>query len=181
MPLKRGLFWIGVPVVIATTLWSPRRVVLYMGGDVPRFDRPLSRLPDRLGDLAYLYRATLLSVGILLMTTAALRVRARRGEIPPVSLTACFLPTYIAGIESNGHVGWASRCHSMGPVNLRDVMVDETYTCALALAMTIVAGAIAALLLGHRSRFGIPVPIVVAAIAASMAAPWLVLLHLVTL
>jgi len=177
---SRACFWIGVPLVIATALFWPRTIVLYTGGNALEFNRPQSPLPTGLADLAYLYRASVLGVAALLITTAALRMLPRSGSPPPVSLPACFLPTYVAGIESTGHVRWAMRCHSLSAhFNIHEFLIGEIHTCAAALAITVIAGTVAALALGHRSWFGIPIPPVVGAILLSVALPWWFLLVLV--
>ena len=98
------------------------------------------------------------------------------------SLPAAFLPTYLAGIEACSHARWSMRCHSMSShFDLRWFLFGEARTCALALAITIVVGSLAALALGHRSRLGVPIPAVVLAIVAAVALPWCALLLLVTL
>ena len=178
--LFRAGFWLGVPVIVATALCWPRTVVLYTGGDAPEFNRPQSELPASLADLAYSYRASGLGVAILLITAGALRLLPRSGAPPAVSLPACFLPTYVAGIESTNHLRWAMRCHSMSAdFDIHDFLIGELHTCAIALAITIIAGVAAAIALGHRSRSGLPIPPVVAAILASVALPWWALLVLV--
>ena len=165
--------------MIAVALSWPRRVVIYMGGDVPEINRPPSVLAGWLADIVYLYPASVLGLGALLVTTAVLRILARGGSIPTTSLPACFLPTYLAGIEATGHVRWALRCHTMGPINLPEYLLGEVQTCATALAITILGGTLAALSLGHRSRFVLPIPPVVWAIVASAWWPWWALLRLV--
>ena len=98
-----------------------------------------------------------------------------------LAVPAYFLPTYVAGIEATGHVQWASRCHSWAAdFDLPAYVLGEAYTCAIALTITVIAGTAAAAALGHRSRFGIPIPAVVGAICASVAGPWWVLLRLVS-
>jgi hypothetical protein len=164
----------------AIALCWPRRVVLYVGGDVPEINRPRSILPEWLGDITYLYGASMLGVGALLVVTAFRIVIGRRRVVPTPSLTACFLPTYLAGIEATDHVRWASRCHTMGPINLPEYFLGEVQTCATALAITVLAGGVAALSLGHRSRFGLPIPPVVWAILLSAWWPWWALLRLVS-
>jgi hypothetical protein len=178
--LSRACVWVGVPFAITAALCWPRTVVLYTGGDAFEFNRPPSQWPAALADLAYLYRASALAVAALLITTVALRLIPRSGSRPAASLAACFLPTYVAGIESTGHVSWAMRCHFISaPFDLHEFLMGEVHTCAVALAITVSAGAVAALTLGHRSRFGIPIPPVVGAILASVALPWWLLLVLV--
>ncbi len=176
MRLLSACFWVGAPLVVAAALWSPRTVVLYMGGDVPEFDTPRSNLPPLVADLLYLYRGSAVALGVLVVTTVALRPRARGHVGVTVSLSACFLPTYVAGIESTDHVRWAMRCHVMGPVNLPEFMLGEVQTCAAALACTVIAGTSAAVVAGHR-----PFPPVVAAILLSVALPWWALLTLVAM
>ena len=177
---SRASFWLGLPLMITIALLWPRRVVIYMGGDVPEINRPRSILPGWLGDVTYLYGASVVGVGALLVTTTILRFVARRRAVPTPSLTACFLPTYLAGIEATGHVRWASRCHTMGPINLPEYFLGEVQTCAAAFAITVLAGGVAALSLGHRSRFGLPIPPVVWAILLSAWWPWWALLRLVS-
>ena len=93
-----SFFWVGVPLLIATALWWPRTVVLYTGGGALEFNRPRSPLPTGLADLVYSYRASLVGVALLLATV---RLRSLRSSPPStLSLPACYLPTYIAGIES---------------------------------------------------------------------------------
>ena len=177
----RIVFWVGVPLGIAAALFWPRRVVLYVGGDAPEFNRPPSRLPCLMADLAYLYPASILGVAALTVTTGSRLLRGRRRGRGAASLPAYFLPTYVAGIEATGHVQWASRCHSWAAdFDLPAYVLGEAYTCAIALTITVIAGTAAAAALGHRSRFGIPIPPVVGAICASVAGPWWVLLQLVS-
>jgi hypothetical protein len=176
---RGAAFWVGVPVAIAAALWWPRAVVLYMGGDAPEFNRPGSAWPSLMADLLYLYPATFLGLAMLGVFTGVLCFERRATPPTLLSLPAYFLPTYVAGIESTGHVRWAMRCHLMSAsLDFTTLMTGEILTCAIALASTVTAGAIAAAAFGHRSRFGIPIPPVVGAILVSVACPWLCLLRL---
>jgi hypothetical protein len=180
MRILRAAFWIGTPVGILAVLCRPRQVVLFMGGDAPAFDRPASGLPVLVADIVFLYLASILAVAILLATVAVLRWRRRPGAPVLASLSACFLPTYVSGIEATDHVRWAMRCHSMAAdFNLAAYLTGEAVTCAVAVGMTVVVGVAAALILGHRSRVWMPIPGAVGATIASVAAPWLTLLYLV--
>jgi hypothetical protein len=176
----RRAFWIGTPLAIAAVLMRPRQVVLYMGGDAPSFGRPASRLPALVADVMFLYAASILAMAILLVAVAVLRRRGRCGVPVALSLSACFLPTYVAGIEATDHIRWAMRCHSMSlNFDVVGYLSGEAAKCAAAIGLTMVVGVVSALSLGHRSRVWIPIPSTVGAVMASVAALWLTLLFLV--
>jgi hypothetical protein len=175
-----GAYWIGVPLVILLALVLPRDVVIYTGGDTPTIERPPSPFSDRIADILYSYRASALAVLIAAATTFVGSKRRNSLRFAPPSLAACFLPTYVAGIESTDHLRWAMRCHSTsGDFNLAADLLGRATTCAFALAITIGVGVVTAVAFGHRSRFGIPMHPVVGAILAGAALPWLLVLYLV--
>lgn len=166
-----GAFWLGTPLAIALALLLPREVVV---------DSVAPIFSDRIADILYVYGASALAVLIAAAATLGALIRRKSARLARPSLAACFLPTYVAGIEATHHLTWATRCHPLsGRVDVVADLLYQAQTCALVLTVTIVIGVVIAVAFGHRSRFGLPMDPVVGAILLGTALPWLVVFFLV--
>lgn len=166
--LRRDAFWGGVPLAFAALLFWPRSSVLFVG-DGLELSPVVSLAPRPFDAVAYHYPGTLWALALLAVAV----VRSRR----PLTLSTCFLPTLVAGLESAGVLAWHLRCHAVtDPSSLGQVVLDGLWLSSCTLCATIVACAVAARAAGHRCA--VPVPPVAVGVLASAVLPWWLLSYL---
>lgn len=179
----RLAFWVGLPLTLMAMPLQPRRSVVYVSWDPFSIElNPIrSSLPPPLDELSFFYPATLLGLGVLILCVIGrprwgLRYRPWPGRLP-----VFFLPTCLAGIESVGVLLWSMRCHSVtAPPSLEEVVESGLLLTTTAFAITILTGALAASVFGHRARNAMPVPAVVFPIVAAVTLQWWFLWCVVT-
>jgi len=177
--LRRAVFWIGTPMAILALLARRREVVLYMGGNVPIVGRPRSWLPSVAADILFLYSATIAAVAVLAVVVVMERQRMRAGGAARMTLSASFLPAYVAGIEATDHVRWALRSGPMGAYpSLLEHFARHSLACGVGVGAAVAIGILAGLVLGYPRREWILNGAPVCAMVASVSAPWVALIAL---